>query len=124
MTGYPRGCASRAVQFHPMGVNSISFGPPHIRPMWALSACGEPNEIKKNTHPKNLPALCHGQVHRTWNAVQAVCKEECTRDQSPGLPKCQTMQPQWGTQCLARLRKRSKRSKHESEGRPFLDFAG
>ena len=33
---------SRAVQFHPdgTGVNSISFGSPHVRPMWALSTCG------------------------------------------------------------------------------------
>ena len=25
--------------------------------MWALSTCGEPDEIKKNTHPKNITAL-------------------------------------------------------------------
>ena len=35
-----------------MGVNSISFGPPHVRPLGYT--CGEPNEIKKNTHPKNI----------------------------------------------------------------------
>ena len=29
--------------------------------MWALSTCGEPDEIKKNTHPKNITALFHGQ---------------------------------------------------------------
>ena len=40
----------------PWGVNSISPGSPHVRPMWTLSTrtCGEPelDEIKKNTHPK------------------------------------------------------------------------
>ena len=45
-----------------MGVNSISFGSPHVRPMWALSTCGEPNEIKKNTHPKNSTALSRDQA--------------------------------------------------------------
>ena len=52
----------------PMGVNSISSGSPHVRctPMWALSTCGEPDEIKKNTHPKNITtALFRDQVRRT-----------------------------------------------------------
>ena len=40
-----------------MGVNSMSFGSPHVHPMWAFSSCGEPNEIKKNTHPTNITAL-------------------------------------------------------------------
>ena len=35
------------VNFTPMGVNSISFGYPHVRPMGRT--CGEPNEIKKIT---------------------------------------------------------------------------
>ena len=50
--------------FTPMGVNSISFGSPHVRctPMWALSTCGEPNKIKKNTHPKNIAARSHEQA--------------------------------------------------------------
>ena len=30
----------------PMGVNSISFGSPHVRPMGAHRTRGEPNEIK------------------------------------------------------------------------------
>ena len=30
----------RAVQFHPHGVNPISSGSPHVRPMWTLSTCG------------------------------------------------------------------------------------
>ena len=48
--------------FTPMGVNSISFGSPHVGPIWALSTCGEPDEIKKNTHPKNTTAPCREQA--------------------------------------------------------------
>ena len=44
----------------PMGDNSISPGSPHVRPMGR--ACGEPGEIKKNTHPKNITALFGGQA--------------------------------------------------------------
>ena len=38
--------------FTPMGVNPVSSGPPHVRPIGRT--CGEPDEIKKNTHPKNI----------------------------------------------------------------------
>ena len=43
--------------FTPMGINAISSGSPHVRPMGRT--CGEPNEIKKNTHPKTftLPSV-------------------------------------------------------------------
>ena len=44
-----------------MGVNSISFGSPHVRPMWTRSTCGEPNEIKEHTHPKTIAALARDQ---------------------------------------------------------------
>ena len=30
--------------------------------MWALSTCGEPDEIKKNTHPKTFTALFRDRV--------------------------------------------------------------
>ena len=51
----------------PMAVNSISPGPPHVRcaPMWALSTCGEPDEIKKNTHPRHTAALVREQASLT-----------------------------------------------------------
>jgi len=49
-------CACEPFNSMPVGVDSISFGLPHVRPMWALSTCGEPDEIKKNTHPKNITA--------------------------------------------------------------------
>ena len=42
-----------------MGVNSISSGSPHVRPMGRT--CGEPDEIKKNTHPKTFTALFREQ---------------------------------------------------------------
>ena len=45
----------------PVGVNSISSGSPHVRPMGVHRACGEPDEIKKNTHPKNIPAVLRAQ---------------------------------------------------------------
>ena len=45
-----------------MGVNSISSGSPHVRPTRALSTCGEPDDIKKNTHPKNITALFRVQA--------------------------------------------------------------
>jgi len=41
--------------FTPMGVNPISSGSPPVRPMGRT--CGEPDEIKKNTHPKYFAAL-------------------------------------------------------------------
>ena len=44
----------------PMAFNSISSGSPHVRPMGRT--CGEPDEIKKNTHPKKFTALFREQV--------------------------------------------------------------
>ena len=43
----------------PMGVNSISSGSPHIlrAHMGVRRTCGEPDELKKNTHPNNVTAL-------------------------------------------------------------------
>ena len=46
--------------FTPMAVNPISFGSPHVRPMGRT--CGEPDEIKKNTHPKYFTALFREQA--------------------------------------------------------------
>ena len=83
----------------PMGVNSISSGSPHARPMWALSTCGEPDEIKKNTYPKHITAPFRNQAptkaarrvtRRTWR--------RCCRGPSPpsltgGLHKCLLLHP-------------------------------
>ena len=48
---------TRCIPFNstPMAVNSISLGSPHVRPV--VRTCGEPDEIKKNTHPKNTTAF-------------------------------------------------------------------
>ena len=51
--------------FTPMGVNSISPGSPHVRPMGVHRTCGEPDEIKKNTHPENFTALFREQARPT-----------------------------------------------------------
>ena len=39
---------------HPMWINSISSGSPHVRPTGVHRKCGEPVETKKNTHPKYI----------------------------------------------------------------------
>ena len=44
----------------PTGVNSVSFGPPHVRPTGRT--WGEPTEIKKNTQPENIIALSREQA--------------------------------------------------------------
>ena len=43
--------------FTPMAVNSISFGPPHVRPLGVHRTRGGPDEIKKNARPKSITAL-------------------------------------------------------------------
>ena len=48
--------------FTPMGVNSISSGSPHVRPMRVHCTCGEPDGIKKSTHPKYVTALVRNQA--------------------------------------------------------------
>ena len=54
-----------------MGAKSISPGSPHVRctPMRALSTCGEPDEIKKHTHPKHITAPLHAQAPGTRTAL-------------------------------------------------------
>ena len=45
-----------------MGVNSISLGLPHVRPMGLHRTCGGPGEIKKHPHPRNVTARVRGQA--------------------------------------------------------------
>ena len=54
-TGAPDGTPRGPFNYTPVGINSISFGSPHVRPTGCT--CGEPNEIKKNAHPKYVTAL-------------------------------------------------------------------
>ena len=54
---HQHGYAPRAGQLNPDGGQfDISSGSPHVRPTRALSTCGEPDEMKKNTHPENITA--------------------------------------------------------------------
>ena len=66
--------ASRSIS-PPMGVNSISFGSPHVCAMGRT--CGEPNEIKKNTHPKYITALFREQtsLFRNADVLEVSCSE-------------------------------------------------
>ena len=55
------GTRREPVNYTPMGVNSISSGSPHVRPMGRT--CGEPDEIKRNTHPKRITAFFRDHDH-------------------------------------------------------------
>ena len=60
--------ATRAVQFHPRGSQfDIVWLPartPHggERHTGVIRTCGEPDEIKKNTHPEDITPLARAQV--------------------------------------------------------------
>ena len=54
--------ARRPFNFTPMGVNPISSGSPHVRCNPMGRTCGEPDEIKKHTHPRCIAtALFRGE---------------------------------------------------------------
>ena len=53
----PAGARPEAFNSTPVGVNSISSGPPHARRAPMGRTCGEPDEIKKTTHPEYITAL-------------------------------------------------------------------
>ena len=57
-----RGTRHEPFNSTPMGVNPISPGSPHVRPVGVHRTCGEPDEIKKNTHPKYFTALFREQA--------------------------------------------------------------
>ena len=72
LASYPRalrprpGTSREPFNFTPVGVNSISFGPPHVRCTPMGRTCGEPgeiNDIKKNTTRKISPLLCVSRTH-------------------------------------------------------------
>ena len=65
----------------PMGVNPISSGSPHVRPMGVHRTCGEPDGIKKNTHAKYIPARLCEQVRRGFPG-----RHRETLPQAPPLP--------------------------------------
>ena len=59
--------------FTPMAVNSVSSGSPHVRPMGVHRTCGEPDEIKKNTHPKHFTALFRERTVKPWKRSATDC---------------------------------------------------
>ena len=65
----PPRCTCEPFNSTPMAVNSSSSGSPHVRPMGVRRTCGEPGEIKKNTHPKTFTAL-FGPHHVGWCLVR------------------------------------------------------
>ena len=65
----------------PMGVDSISFGPPHVHPTGRT--CGEPNEIKKNTHPENVTALFLEQAPAPLWRLSSNPRRLCSRRTRP-----------------------------------------
>ena len=70
---FPNGTRREPFNYTPMGVNPISSGSPHVRPMGVHRTCGEPNdEIKKNTHPKNTTALFRDKVPPQGNLAVRV----------------------------------------------------
>ena len=71
----------------PMAVNPISSGSPHVRPMGVHRTCGEPDEIKKNTHPKKITALFREQATtRTRPGWQRTPRPPPTATPSPPTP--------------------------------------
>ena len=70
----------------PMGVNLMSFGSPHVRPMGCT--CGWAGEIKKSTHPGSFTALFNGQVRAQLMEQQA---NRQVRAVSRSIP------PRWGS---------------------------
>ena len=72
-----------------MGVNSISSGSPHVRPMGRT--CGEPDEIKKNTHPKNILPLFFASRRSspttpTSSSAPSTTLRTTPRSRSPSAP--------------------------------------
>ena len=83
----------------PMAVNSISSDSPHVRPMWAaLSTCGEPDEIKKNTGypPRQMLPLFSVVKYPAWHHS---CSVALVRDLTciTALFRGQASDGVWGT---------------------------
>ena len=75
----------------PMAVNSIPSGPPHARPVWAPGTCGEPNETKKNTHPKIVTPLLYDQD------AGGLLSGNWSGDYADGPVLSRSIPPPWGS---------------------------
>ena len=67
----------------PMRVNPISSGSPHVHPMGRT--CGEPDEIKKDTHPKDVTTLFGDQVLFRRGRVARVAGRDVIVPDHPSL---------------------------------------
>ena len=67
----------------PMAVNSISSGSPHVRCTPMGRTCGEPDEIKKNTHPKFFTALFRERTPPAQGRSR-LCGDSCERQRRGG----------------------------------------
>ena len=77
--------ASRAVQFHSDGGHFDFVWLPARTPHVGLSTCGEHNETKKNTHPKNVTARSREQAVRLADAGG---DQQRSHRPGPGTRKC------------------------------------
>ena len=79
--------------FTPMGVNPISSGSPHVRPMGRTR--GEPDEIKKNTHPKSFTALFREQAQGGARQTKGRRGRPVPQSQPPvsNTPTCRLVLP-------------------------------
>ena len=109
------GAGREPFNFTPMGVNPISSGSPHVRCTPMGRTCGEPDEIKKNTHPEYFTALFREQVGDGKVKVRRVVAN--TRTDRPSLnttPPCHVnrgnLTRTWWCRHRCHLRKRIVRS--------------
>ena len=70
------------------GADSVSPAHLHVRPMWALSTCRWADEIKKSTHPKDVPLFL---VIRSTTPVAAT-----SRDRRGKILLCRTCSSRTG----------------------------
>ena len=70
---YARACACLPVCQGARAVYSISFAPPHVRctPMGVHRTCGEPDETKKHTRPKNITARVRDQANAAGSSTDS-----------------------------------------------------
>ena len=94
--GIPQGTRREPFNYILMAANPISSGSPHVRPMGRT--CGEPDEIKKNTHPKYFTALFREQAAPRPRTATRRTSSTTTSRPSTGLRRrrrCTGPSPTW-----------------------------
>jgi len=61
--------------------------------MWALSTCGEPDEIKKDTHPKNITALFRDRARTLADSGSGVANKPSSGHRSRHVPLFTPIRP-------------------------------